>query len=124
MEYLKDYYFNLSYHPGKANVVADALSRRTHVMASLMVKEWHLLEGLVECRPLRQSQGPVGAWVANLSVHPRLVEAIVAAQQLDSFVQETRGKLEAGEAPHFFVGVDGGLRYDLRLYVPQIEEMK
>ena len=51
VEYLKDYDFNLSYHAGKANVVANALSRRTYTMASLMIKEWHLLEGLVECRP-------------------------------------------------------------------------
>ena len=82
-------------------------------MASLMIKEWCMLEGLVEYRPQRQSQGPVGAWVANLFVRPRLVEAIVAAQQLDPFVQDTWGKLGAEEVPHFSVGVDGGLRYDL-----------
>ena len=29
MEYLKDYDFTLHYHPGKANVVADALSRKS-----------------------------------------------------------------------------------------------
>ena len=51
VEYLKDYDFSLSYHLGKANVVADALSRRTHAMANLMVKEWYMLEGLVESRP-------------------------------------------------------------------------
>ena len=56
MEFLKDYDFSLSYHPGKANVVADALSRRTHIIASLMIKEWCMLESLVECRPRRQSQ--------------------------------------------------------------------
>lgn len=28
MEYLGDYKFIMSYHPGKANVVADALSRQ------------------------------------------------------------------------------------------------
>lgn len=28
MEYLEDYDFELQYHPGKANVFVDALSRR------------------------------------------------------------------------------------------------
>ena len=49
---------------------------------------------------------------------------MVAAQQLDPFVLGIWKKMEAGEAPHFFVGVDGGLRYDMHLYVPQVEEVK
>ena len=110
MEYLKDYDFSLSYHPEKANVVADALSRRTYTMASLMIKEWHLLKGLVECRPWRLSQGSIRVCMANLFVHSRLIEAIVTAQQLDPFVHEIRRKMEAGGVPHFSVGIDGGLR--------------
>ena len=43
-----DYDFSLSYHLEEANMVADAFSRCTHVMASLMVKEWTMLEDLVE----------------------------------------------------------------------------
>ena len=61
MEYLKDHNFSLSYHLGKANVVTDALSRHTHVMASLMVKEWTMLEDLVGYRPKKQARGMVGA---------------------------------------------------------------
>ena len=53
VEYLKDYDFSLSYHSGKANVVADALSRHAYSVANLMIKEWHLLEGLVKCKPQR-----------------------------------------------------------------------
>jgi len=37
MEYLKDYDCKLLYHPGKANVVANALSRkRVHISAMMM----------------------------------------------------------------------------------------
>ena len=36
MEYLEDYDFSLHYHPGKANVVADALNRKSQgVLASV-----------------------------------------------------------------------------------------
>jgi hypothetical protein len=31
LELIKDYDFEINYHPGKANVVADALRRRSHV---------------------------------------------------------------------------------------------
>jgi len=44
LEYLKDFDFQLSYHPGKANVVADALSKKTLHMSALIVKELELIE--------------------------------------------------------------------------------
>ncbi|XP_058774546.1 uncharacterized protein LOC131648833 [Vicia villosa] len=44
LELLKDYDFDLNYHPGKANVVADALSRKTLHMSARMVKELELIE--------------------------------------------------------------------------------
>ena len=47
MELLEDYEFELQYHPGKANVVADALSRRSYAeLASLMCREWQILDDL------------------------------------------------------------------------------
>ena len=45
MDYLEDYDFTLHYHPGKANVMADALSRKSQgILASVASREWQMLE--------------------------------------------------------------------------------
>ena len=38
LEFLKDYDVNFQYHPGKANVVADALSYRSHPTLNYLIK--------------------------------------------------------------------------------------
>ena len=45
MEYLKDYDFTLHYHPGKENVVAYALNRKSQgVLNSVASQKWQILE--------------------------------------------------------------------------------
>ena len=47
IEYLEDYDFTLHYPPGKANVMADALSRKSRgVLASVASREWKILEAV------------------------------------------------------------------------------
>ena len=48
VEYLKDYDFELAYHLGKANVVADALSKRSHVANLLESQEWRLMADIAD----------------------------------------------------------------------------
>ena len=44
LEFLKDYDFCLVYHPGKTNVVTDALSRKSLHVSMMMVRELDLIE--------------------------------------------------------------------------------
>jgi len=44
LEFHKDYDFPLSYHPEKANVVANPFSIKSLHMSLLMVKEFELIE--------------------------------------------------------------------------------
>ena len=45
MKFLEDYDFTLHYHPGKSNVVADALSWKSRgELASVASREWQMLE--------------------------------------------------------------------------------
>ena len=44
LEYLANYMFTMHYHPGKANVVADALSRKHYAtLASLVVQSHEII---------------------------------------------------------------------------------
>jgi hypothetical protein len=73
LELIKDYDLSLKYHPGKANVVADALSRKAYVN---YLSTDELLEDL--CRGLRDLSlevVPLG-FVASLVVQPTLMDRI------------------------------------------------
>ena len=51
MKYMEDYDFTFHYHPSKANVVANALSRKSQeVLASVVSREWKMLETVGQFR--------------------------------------------------------------------------
>ena len=78
MEFLEDYDFTLHYHPGKANVVVDALSRKSRgALASIASWEWRMLEtvGQFRLQYSEQTQGTLGSLVATLSLLSRVIES-------------------------------------------------
>nr|GEZ41316.1 retrotransposon protein, putative, Ty3-gypsy subclass [Tanacetum cinerariifolium] len=82
LELLKDYDTNIQYHPGKANVVADALSRKSGMIAGIKVEEEIIcdLERLVIKLFV---SGQHGYW-ASLRIEPDLISRIKEAQKEDS----------------------------------------
>ena len=67
MKYLEDYDFNLHYHLGKENVVADALNWKSRgLLASVASREWQMLEavGQFGLHYKGQAQGTLGSLVA------------------------------------------------------------
>jgi ribonuclease HI len=73
LELIKDYDLSLQYHPGKANMVADALSRKAYVNC---LSTEVLPEDL--CRDLRYLSLEVvpKGFVASLAVQPTLMDKI------------------------------------------------
>jgi len=86
MEYLKDYDFELLYHLGKANVVADALSRKQVHMSSMMVKELELIEKLRDMN-LELQIGSDHIWCGMLRVINNFLDEIKAEQEKDQELQ-------------------------------------
>ena len=78
MEFLEDYDFTLDYHPGKANVVADALIRKSQgALASIASREWRMLETVEQfgLQYSEQTQGTLGSLVATPSLLSRVIES-------------------------------------------------
>ena len=124
MELLKDYDCTIDYHPGKANVVADALSRKS--TCSLAYMQTIQLSLMVELRELGVELGihVSGALFASFQLRPILVDQILEAQLEDPYSMSMRRKVEEGEQSDFAIRNDGALVIGSRLCVPVAEELK
>ncbi|GKV03839.1 hypothetical protein SLEP1_g16082 [Rubroshorea leprosula] len=111
----------LNYHPGKANKVANALSRKSSGTASsILATQKELLEDLVKL-DVELRVDNTTAYLAALSAQPALIDIIKLAQQKDSFLQKMKEKVRAGE-PHmqeFRISDDEILWFGDKLCVPR-----
>ncbi|XP_073219904.1 uncharacterized protein [Cicer arietinum] len=123
MEFLKDFDFELNYHPGKANVVADALSRKTLSVPALPVKHSELLEQFRDLSLVCEVT-PKSIKLGMLKVTSGLLEEIEKNQKLDLYLLDKLQSIDQGREPDFKIGVDGILRFKERICVPDVEELR
>ena len=127
VEFISSYDFEILYHPGKGNVVADALSRKHSMMASLMIKEWKSLEELAlhDIQPVHASEK---AYIGSLVVQPTLIRKVRQMQMIDIILVNYLHDLVVDlldECPtDWFVDTEGGLCFRGRLCVSGSEELK
>ena len=124
MEFLEDYDFTLHYHPGKANVVADALSQKSRgALASVASREWQMLEtvGQFRLQYREQAQGTLGSLVAT----PSLLSRVIESQGQDVEIVSIRDRVQSGTGDvGWTVHADGSLRYRGLVVVPQLTDLR
>ena len=110
MELIKDYDCVIDYHLGKANVVADAMIKKS--VQTLRVLNAHL------------SLSDNGAIVAELVAKPYLLNQVLEGQTNDEKIYAIVSQIGEGEKTEFSVKEDGSLYYKDRVCVPSDSELK
>ncbi|KAL4022764.1 hypothetical protein IC575_016509 [Cucumis melo] len=101
LELVKDYNCEILYHPSKANVVVDALSRKVSHSAVLITRQSPLHRDF-ERAEIAVSVGAITSQLAQL----------------------TRWLAKAEQAVEFFISSDGGFLFERRLCVPTDSAVK
>jgi hypothetical protein len=120
LELIKDYDLSINYHPGKANVVADASSQRSHV--SQLVVDSMPFE-LCEFDKLNL-RIIVNTKAMEMEVGSSLLQEIRRGQLEDEKVQEIKHNIKEEKSPGFSEDDEGVLWYKRRICVPTIKELK
>jgi hypothetical protein len=121
LELIKDYDFEIHYHPGKANLVADALSRKVHTNMAMVFQIPDELVKEFERLNLKVAAHAKGV---TLEVQSTLEQEIRKWQLDDVGIQKIKESMKQGEAPDFIEDEQGTLWFKNWLCVPEIGDLR
>jgi hypothetical protein len=121
LELIKDYDLEVHYHPGKANVVANALSRKNHCNC-MTVKpiDYSLCYELEKLNIGIVQQGQL----TNVTVESTIKDQIISAQRKNSGIAHIKEKVRTGQHTDFSIDDTDVLWFKNRLVVPKVPELR
>jgi hypothetical protein len=120
LELIKYYDLEIHYHPGKANVVADALSCKSYVNATMVSRmPWELYKEFEQLNLgfVAHEEG------ITIEVEPTLEQEIRKGQFEDPKIQEIKEMIEAVKAPDFTEDEHGTVWFRKRICVPDVDHL-
>jgi hypothetical protein len=114
LELIKDYDLEVHYHPGKANVVADALSRKRYANEIQVMPMSNEL-----CAEIEHFNLGIAINAVELVIEPVLEQEICKDQLIDDKIKKIVGNILKGKAPGFHLDDKGTLWFGKRLCVPE-----
>ncbi|KAM1242836.1 hypothetical protein ACFX2G_035146 [Malus domestica] len=125
VELLSDYDCTIEYHPGRANSVADALSRKSHGQLNAIYASRIPLLTDLRSIGVALKEDRRGALIASFQVRPILLDRVLEAQRNDTESQELIQVVSDGRRKDFWIkDPDGILMQGDQMFVPSVEELK
>jgi hypothetical protein len=120
LELIKNYDLGINYHLRKANMVADTLSRRSHV--SQLVVDSMPFELCEEFEKLKLRIA-ANTEATEMKVGSNLLQEIRKGQVEDEKIQEIKRNIKEEKSPSFLEDEEGVLWYKGRICVHNINEL-
>jgi hypothetical protein len=121
LELIKDYDLEVHYHPGKANVVADALSRKNHCNCmTVKPMDYSLCYDLEKLNIEIVQQGQL----TNVTMESTIKDQIISAQRKNSGIAHIKEKVRTSQQTDFNIDDTDVLWFKNRLVVPKVLELR